>query len=377
MEKKENNILLVITKGELGGAQVFVLNLARGLKKNGQNVVVAYGEDGYLPLELKEEGIESIKIKNLRRSVNPFSGIMYMLELKKYLANNDFNIVHFNSSNALLGAMSTKIFNKKIKTVFTFHGLSLLDSGYKKNIFLKIINYILFKFLLIFVDEKVFVSALNQERAEDIKLVRDGVTIYNGINTTEEDFLAKDDAKYFLEEKYNIDLEDKFILGTVGRLDYQKNHEFLLNNFKEIEKIIPELAIVIIGEGNEREKLEKIIEKKGIGENVFLLGELSKAVKYTRAFNVYVLPSRYEGLSISLIEALFSGVPILASDVGGNKEVISNKENLFELSDNEDFIKKIKAIYDNSIYKCEGRGKFSSNKMTESYLEIYKNRMSS
>ncbi|MDA3840703.1 MAG: glycosyltransferase [Patescibacteria group bacterium] len=373
MEKTLKNILLVITKGELGGAQVFLLNLARCLKESGQTVTVAYGEDGYLPIKLEEEGIESVKIKNLRRSANPFSGVKYIFELKKYIENKDFNVVHFNSTNALLGAMSVKLLDKKLKTIFTFHGLSLLDSGYKKNIILKIANYILFKFLLIFVDEKVFVSGLNQKRAQDIKLVQDGKTIYNGINTSEEDFLVKEDARDYLEERYNIYLEDKFIIGTVGRLDYQKNHAFLLNNFEEIEKIIPNLAMVIIGEGNERGSLEKIIEKKNIGEKVFLLGELNDAVKYIRAFDVYALPSRYEGLSISLIEALFSGVPILASDVGGNKEVISNINNLFLAGDKEDFIKKLKIISDYSLNKAIEKEKFTSNKMTESYLEIYKN----
>jgi glycosyltransferase involved in cell wall biosynthesis len=86
-----------------------------------------------------------------------------------------------------------------------------------------------------------------------------------------------------------------------------------------------------------------------------------------RAFDVFVLPSAYEGLSISLIETLFAQVPALASNVGGNAEIIGEK-NVYSSGDRKEFIEKLK-----NIRLSEGRSKeFSAEQMTKKYLEIYK-----
>jgi len=131
--------------------------------------------------------------------------------------------------------------------------------------------------------------------------------------------LERETARKFLEEKIKINLKDKFLIGSIGRLDYSKNYEFLIKVFPEILKVKPEAIAIVIGEGPERKKLENLIEKGDLKEKIFLIGELKDASKYLKAFDLFVLPSRYEGLSIILIESLFAQIPILASDVGGKK----------------------------------------------------------
>ena len=128
------NILLVITKGDVGGAQVVVYNMARALKEKGHIVTVGMGEGEFLKNKLEEINIPVHIFKNLKRTNNPFKNIKFIFEIKKYLDKNQFDIVHFNSSNSLFGAIGAKISKNKIKTIFTFHGLSILDSRYK-NIF--------------------------------------------------------------------------------------------------------------------------------------------------------------------------------------------------------------------------------------------------
>ena len=80
-------ILIVVTKSELGGAQVFALNLARGLKESGKDVVVAGGRGGYLPEELSKIDVPFYRFKNLKRSYNPFQMLKFIMELRNYVKN--------------------------------------------------------------------------------------------------------------------------------------------------------------------------------------------------------------------------------------------------------------------------------------------------
>jgi glycosyltransferase involved in cell wall biosynthesis len=357
-------VLICITHGNVGGATNFVFWLAKGLKEKGIEVKVGFGEGEYLKEKLEKEKIEFVNFKWLKRTHNPLSNLFFIFEIKKFLDREKFDVCHFNSTNALFGAISAKISKSKPKTVFTIHGLSILDPNYKKNFWLKPIYWLIFKFLLSFVDVSVFVSNKNLEDAKKLKLVKNGVVIYNGI--PEPEFLEREIARKFFEEKIKIDLKEKFLIGSIGRLDYQKNYEFLIEVFPEILKIKPEAIAIIVGDGPERKKLENLIERTNLKEKIFLIGELKDASKYLKAFDLFILPSRYEGLSITLIEALFTQIPILASDVGGNEEIVG-ESCIFDLGNKEDFLKKFQKL---EIPKAK-REVFTIEKMIKEYLNLF------
>ena len=100
----------------------------------------------------------------------------------------------------------------------------------------------------------------------------------------------------------------------------------------------------IIGGGQEKEIYQRLINDYNLNSKIFLLDEIKNAYQYINGFELFVLPSRYEGLSITLIETLSSSVPILATDVGGNAELLADERELFKLNDAQDFINKFKAI---------------------------------
>jgi glycosyltransferase involved in cell wall biosynthesis len=360
-------VLIVITHGNIGGATNSVFYLAKGLKESGIEVKVGFGEGEYLKEKLEKEKIEFVNFKWLKRTHNPLSNLFFIFEIKKFLDKEKFDICHFNSTNALFGAIGAKISKSKPKTVFTIHGLSILDPNYRKNLLLKPIYWLIFKFLFSFVDVLVFVSKKNLEDAKKLKIVKDGIVIYNGIPQPK--FLEREIARKFFEEQTKINLENKFLIGSIGRLDYQKNYEFLIKVFPEILKIKPEAIATIIGEGPERKKLENLIEKLNLKEKIFLIGELKEASKYIKAFDLFVLPSRYEGLSITLIEAFFARIPVLASDVGGNKEIIG-KDFVFALNNKDDFSLKFKTILKSSP-KISQKTEFSLSIMISNYLQLF------
>jgi len=368
-------ILLVITKGELGGAQFFVLNLAKILKKLNYEIVVAFGDGEFLANELKNSNIPIYNFKNLKRTINIFSNLLFIFEIKKYLDKNNFNIVHFNSSNSLFGCLGAKMSKIRVKTIFTFHGLSVLDKNYKINFIFKFFYKLFFKLFLFFVDKNIFVSKNNFEDAKKINLVKNGEVIYNGIDNI--NFLSEEEAKKNILEKCNIK-NDKYIVGSIGRLAYAKNYEFIIDIFSEILKIKEDSIFIIIGNGEEKTKYEKLIKENGLENKIFLLGNINNASKYLKGLDFFILPSRYEGLSLTLIEALNSGVPILASNVGGNNEIINMEEEIFKVNNKEDFLYKFKKLIEDENLKYKIREnnlkqseKFKLEKMAEEYIKIY------
>ncbi|MEA1962804.1 MAG: glycosyltransferase [Patescibacteria group bacterium] len=372
------NILILITKAEIGGAQMSVLNLAEELKKQGHNITVAFGQGNFLSEKLKKLNIPYYRFKKLIRSHNPIKNLLFLFEFKNYLKLNNFDIIHINSTNALLAGIGAK--QTKTKTIFTFRGMSLLDSNYKKNQFLKIIYRLYFKFLLKYIDKPVFVSKFNYDFAIKEKIIKKGNVVYNGLNKERLKFYNKKKVKNLLASHLNADLNDKFIIGTIGRHCYAKNYKFLINIFPDILKINPFAVCVIIGGfGEETGKYKKLIKKLNLKNKIFLTGKINNASKFISAFDLFTLVSRYEGMPITLIESLFAGLPILASRVGGILEMLNNdSRQLFELNNKNDFLKKfITLSQEEEIIKnikknnCELAEKYDIKNTAKGYLEIY------
>ncbi len=365
-------ILVLITKGEIGGAQVFVANLAKGLKNNLEpedQVEIACGEGGFLFNFAQKEDIKIHKVKSLKRSSGIFSNIKFFFSFIGLIKRNKFDVVHLNSSNTLIGAISSKIVSRRIKTIFTVHGLSILDPNYQASFFKKFVYKMFFKFCFIFVDKVVFVSQNNLDLAKSKKLVKKSYLIYNGV---EPNYLDRKESRNFLFNKMGILDEGQFLIGSIGRLAYPKNYEFLIENFSDILQFKPNAKLVLIGDGPEKSKYEKIIENKGLNDAVFILGEISDASKYLKGLDLFVLPSIYEGLSISLIEALLAEVKTIASRVGGNSEIIGD-DFCYKLNDINDFIVVLKMILSNDDIFVENKKEiFIAENMVNNYFSLYR-----
>ena len=325
-------VLMVITHGNIGGATNVVIDLAQGLKSRGVDVAVGFSEGEYLSKKLIESGIPRFKFKNIKRSSNPLSALAFIFEIKNLAKKERFDVVQFNSSNSLPGVLGVKLADKKIKTIFTVHGLSVLDKNYQSFFLLKYAYRLFFRFFLSFVDVPVFVSTSNLEEAKKMKLVEGGEVIYNGLDESELKFILRNEARGIIGKKMNLDLNDKFVVGSIGRLSYQKNYEFLIKSFGELLAIKSNALAIIIGDGPKKPEHESLIKKLGLADKVFLFGGLSDASAYLKAFDLFVLPSRYEGLPVTLEECLFASVPVLASAVGGNGEIANESRSISSMT---------------------------------------------
>ncbi|MBR1627680.1 MAG: glycosyltransferase [Lachnospiraceae bacterium] len=108
--------------------------------------------------------------------------------------------------------------------------------------------------------------------------------------------------------------ENSFVLGHIGRLAEVKNHEFLFEILKELRKYIPNAVLLCVGEGERRADLERICREREIQDSVFLVGNKKNTEDFYQAMDVFVLPSKWEGLPIVLVEAQTNGLPVLVPD---------------------------------------------------------------
>lgn len=366
-------ILLVITHGNVGGATNFVLELARDLKTRGEKVTVAFGHGAYLEEQLRKAAVPVHHFHNLKRTHNPFSLFLFINEIRRFTAKERFDVVQFNSSNTLPGALGVKFAARSMRTVFTVHGLSMLSRNYKAAFYIKWIYRLFFQFFLSFIDAPVFVSQHDLSEARRLGLAPNGSVVHNGINPSGLHFLARKDAREELSRKTGRNLDQAFIVGSIGRLSYEKNYEFVIDAFPEIIQHQQNALFVVIGEGPKRADYEATASMRGLSEKVLLPGEILDGSEYLRAFDVFVLASRYEGLPMTLIESLFAEIPVIAPAIGGIPEILSPRS-LYPFGDKKDFLEKFRQMIADPasfIPSIEKQKQFTGNAMIEEYLKIF------
>ena len=171
------------------------------------------------------------------------------------------------------------------------------------------------------------------------------------------------------------------ILISSGRLVPWKGFGALIDIMPEVLKEIPDARLYIIGSGSEEKNFKFQISNLKIGDNVFLVGGISreKLLTYLRACDIFVLNSGYEGFSHLILEAMALGVPVIASNIGGNTEIIRDGENgiLIEYNAKEDLKNKIISLYNEEFFRekliknaKESVKKFSKEKMINDTIKI-------
>lgn len=149
-------------------------------------------------------------------------------------------------------------------------------------------------------------------------------TIYNAIDTDHmEEIVNRTDRKQL---KSNLGINNRPVIGVVGRLRWEKGQDILLDAMPEVIKDVPDVILLIVGDGPDRKKLENRIKELVIENNIILTGqvEYSDVIRLYTIMDVAVVPSRFEGFGLSAVEAMAAGVPVVASPVDGLKEVVKH-----------------------------------------------------
>jgi sugar transferase (PEP-CTERM/EpsH1 system associated) len=166
---------------------------------------------------------------------------------------------------------------------------------------------------------------MRQDFASECQIPEARITIVpNGVDTNR--FAPRPKEKAQLRERFGVP-RDRLVVGTVARLDAVKNHELILRATRRcLDDGLP-LFVLVAGEGSHRPAIEAAIEGLGLTDDVRLLGHSAHVPEILNCLDVYVQTSLYEGFSNTLLEAMASGVPVIATDVGGTADLFdANRE---------------------------------------------------
>lgn len=207
---------------------------------------------------------------------------------------------------------------------------------------------------------------------------RKALVIYNSINES----IFKSRPKKEVRHELNLDLNKKIVL-YVGYLTYRKNVRYLINSIKLVLIEFPNTTLLIIGDGPQKKDLELIVNTYHLEKSIRFMSNVptNMLALYYNASDVFVLPSLDEGHSMVLLEAMASGLPLVATKVGGNIETIVDGKNgyLIKPSDTKMLSDKIKAIFaDETLARDFGEKsyqiyieKFSEAKQMKAFNRIY------
>ena len=346
-------IVHVITRSALGGAQSVVINLANQQIANNEVYIIS-GTDGNAWDNLNSN-IQVIGIKQLKRSIS-FFDIIVIFKLLYYRFKLKPDIIHLHSSK--IGILGRLCFPPK-KIVYTVHGFDTIRIANKTFLWLE-------KLLKNQAAHIVAVSQYDLTNLENNRIKNNTCYIYNGIEDDTQ--LSQDISTPIVEKIKHIKTNYQHIILCIARTEYPKR----LDLFLDIARIMPNNAFIWIG--NEQKSFPQL------PDNVFLLGSIPHASLYIRYSDIFILPSNFEGLPMSIIEALSYGKPIVASNVGGIPELIMNQNGFSVENIPEQFVEKINLLLTNhELYtKMTTQARqtyetlFTVSKMVDSYSTLYK-----
>jgi glycosyltransferase involved in cell wall biosynthesis len=329
MEVSGKKILYLVTKGNWGGAQRYVFDLATALHAKGARVSVAYGAPGQLGGKLRAAGIRTIELPALARDVSLFADIRSYRQIARMLRTERPDVLHLNSSKAgALGALAGRLAGVPC-IIFTAHGWAFNEN---RNLLSRGIIWLISWFTALLCHHIIAVSNHELRAAKRMPFcAKKAVRIYNGI-----DLHMSFGSGEIIRNAFPAGVQ---ITGTVGELIKNKNQTALI----EEARTKPDMYVAIVGEGELRGVLEKKIKEYGLEQRVKLFGFLP-ARDVMRGFDRFALPSIKEGLGYVILEARAAGLPIVANRVGGVGEALDTDLSEFSL---ERMVEQTVALYHN------------------------------
>jgi glycosyltransferase involved in cell wall biosynthesis len=315
---QKGRILYVITKATWGGAQRYVFDMATAALAAGYEVTVACGAEGELSERLMHASIPIMYVRGLGRDVAPVADVRALIELMRLMKATKPTIVHANSSKAGLLATMAARFSGVPHIIFTAHGWAFNESrpGWQKFIFA------MFHLATAwFATTVICVSEAAKHDAQWMPFMKNKfVVIRNGIRPIA--LVEKDVARGKLAPHATSDFATGLWIGTLAELHKTKGLDVAIHAFARIVEQFPNVMLVLIGEGQERNHLVSLVKEYKLSDRVRFCGHVSHASSLLSAFDIFLFPSRSEALGFAVLEAGNAHLPVVASTVGGIPEVV-------------------------------------------------------
>jgi glycosyltransferase involved in cell wall biosynthesis len=306
---KDKNILLVTLRADYGGGPRHVDLIIQNLSKEFNIYIACPNDKPYM-----EEWRNLNQVKDLLIIPHRNFTLKAFFSLINYCKQNKIDIVHSHGKGAGVYSRLAKVFLPKTTIIHTFHGIHTgTYSNFKKEVY-----FFIERIFTLLTDRIINVSVGEKDICLQHKLFKSSKSqvIYNAIAASTKDFAPR--PAY---------LDGKFVVTTVSRFDFPKNMRLayeIAKRFKENKNIV----FLWVGDGDDKVALEKSAAKENLN-NIFFTGFSHNVNQYLSWSDLYLSTSKWEGLPYALIEAASLKIPIVATDVVGNNEIVCHGQNGF------------------------------------------------
>lgn len=306
----KKRILIIITTDFVpyGGLTTVMMNYYKALNKSKYSIDFASTnsdvDEGLLD-ELQRNGSKYYYLGDRKRHL-----WFYINNLRKLLRKNNYDIVHINSNSATAAIELMIAKQCKVSKRIVHNHTSECDH--------KRAHAILYP---IFRRTYTDAIAVSKKAGEWLFPVGNYIVLNNSIDS--ERYRYNVIKRQTIREKYHI-RENTIVLGHIGKIYKPKNHRFLISVFEAFHSMTPDSALLIVGDGEMKGEIEQLVKEKGLSDSVVFAGMQSKVEEFLSAIDVFIFPSLWEGMPLSVIEAQASGLQCIVSDAIDKDVCITN-----------------------------------------------------
>ncbi|MFH0772263.1 MAG: glycosyltransferase family 4 protein [Candidatus Omnitrophota bacterium] len=385
MMGKKIKVLRIIARLNVGGPAIHAILLTEALNNERFESILVTGHintgEKDMSYLAKEKGIRPVVIYEMGRCISPVKDLAALWKIYKLMIREKPDIVHTHTAKAgTLGRVAAILAGVPVK-IHTFHG-HIFDGYFNK--FAASIFLLIERALAGFTKYIVVISeAQKKQIGENYKIGYSGKLRVIPLGLELEKFFLAESRGGALRSEFKIDA-DTIAIGIIGRLVPVKNHKMFLDTFKRLKKILGnefKLKSIIVGDGEERAALEKYASEIGIIDYTIFCGWREELSEIYADLDIVALTSLNEGTPVSLIEALASALPVIATDVGGVRDIVEDGVNgcLVASGDTEAFAKGladlIRSPLKRRIFGKAGREKvrenFSKERLVRDISNLY------
>jgi glycosyltransferase involved in cell wall biosynthesis len=295
-----------------GGQSNRILVLSRELASRGHFVAIATPTGSQLSLRARAASIPDFDCVRFARGFHPVSLLKDSYLLRIYIRTLGFHIIHTHGSqDSWAVALATRRLSPRPLIIRTKHNLfPIANNPANAWLYGKVFDHV------VCISHEIERYCLTKKYLPREKLS----VIHSAVNT---DVLESQNVEHVRAE---FNLQDKFVVGIIGRLRPEKGHLYLLRAASRLTPKYPDIMFLIVGDGSMAAELKKLADNLQISSRVIFTGFRKDIPRVLRTLDLFVLPSLTEGLGTAIMEAAAVGLPIIATNIGGIPEIVRDAE---------------------------------------------------
>ena len=354
---------ILFAASTLSHIENFHIPYLKYFKDNGFEVHIIGKENNKFPIPY----IDKVVPINFEKNMFSFKNFISAFKISKLIRDEKYSIV---STHTILASFFTRLgimisLKKHPLVINTVHGY-LFDEN--SSFIKRFIMILAEKFVRPVTDTVLVMNSTDYEIAKKYNLYRKNIYSINGMGMNASEFpLSTEENKLYLREKYNI-AKDDFLLIYVAEFSKRKNQKFLIDSMKFlINEGYNNVRLLLLGDGVLLNDMKEYSKNLGIEDNIIFKGYIKEVYNYYQVSDICVSSSRIEGLPFNIMEAMSTGLPVIASKIKGHIDLVTHGENgfLYEYNNVNEFCNYVEILYNDGNLLNSMR--FSSHNLSKKY----------